>query len=173
MSSVLPMRPQILAVLGLPFVALTVACVADGPTAPPATRANASSTRVGSDVIATLKGVVVLNDNGEQLALGAIKYSDGSIVGFASGVNPGTLNGPVVELVPPQGANDFWCANVSVANVPELQGFNFLWLIKDTGNGGSSFDQIATNGGFGLSCASGPGGPFSPVVSGDFKAKVR
>lgn len=166
-------KQRLLSLSILVLIALSVACAADEPTTPAATVADGAVLAVGSGVSASLKGFAVLNENGEEVALGALKYSDGTVAGFASGVNPGTLNGPVVELVPPHGAFDFWCANMAVANVPEFQGFNFLWLIRDLGNGKSSFDQLATNGGFGLTCAAGPGGPFAPVVSGNFRGTTR
>ena len=161
--------------LSLSFPALPLLCAACAPDAPTGPRESGviHASVVGARLIAGLAGFAVLNDAGEKVALGASKSSDGTVVGFASGVNPGSLNGPVVELVPPHGASDFWCANVAVANVPELPGFNFLWLIKDLGDGKTSLDQLATNGGFGLTCAAGAGTPFAAVMSGDFRSTVR
>ena len=159
--------------LSASVTALIAACATDGPTALRSSSSEMSAKLVGPTISAALAGFVVLNDNGEEVALGAVKYADGTVVGFASGVNPGSLNGPVVELVAPHDAIDFWCANVAVANVPALQGFNFLWLVKDVGNGKATLDQVATNGGFGLTCAAGAGIPFAAVKSGDFRGTVR
>jgi hypothetical protein len=59
---------------------------------------------------------------------------------------------------------------VAVTSNPSLAGFNFLWYIRDVGDGKTTYDQYATNGGFGLTCAAGPQGVFIPIASGDFKA---
>lgn len=161
---------------GLSVVALLVftgACTADVPSAPRTSRPELAASKTHQSIAAGLGGFVVLNDNGEEAVIGAVKYTDGTVVGFASGNPVGGLNGPVVELVPPSGAVDFWCANMAVANVPALQGFNLLLMVRDVGNGHTSFDEVATNGAFGLTCAAGAGTAFAAVKSGDFVGTVR
>src|SRR5438132_2969143 len=162
--------------MSVPFLtALGGACAGETPTEPHRSGTNIDATVVASKVTATLAGFAVLSDNGDELALAAFKYLDGRVVGFASGVTPGSLNGPVVELIPPHGAIDFWCANIAIANEPTLQGFNFLWYIRDVGNGLTQFDEWATNGSFGLTCAAAPVPPlpFVASVKGDFKSFTR
>src|SRR5947208_2368863 len=80
----------------------------------------------------------------------------------------GASTGTVVEIGPPHGPVDFWCANGALTSPAEFLGHNFLFIIKDIGNGVSRFDEVATNGDVGLTCAAGPGGPFEPVLRGDF-----
>ena len=82
------------------------------------------------------------------------------------------LSGDVVGLATPSEAYDYWCVNVAVNEIP---GFNFLWYIKDVGDGHSTFDETATNGGFGETCASlpEPAESFAPVGKGDFKTMIH
>src|SRR5438105_1385755 len=79
--------------------------------------------------------------NGAQIYLAAAKMSDGSV----SGAFVAPLAGPVVELVRPTPAINYWCVNVLITNEPTLTGFNYLWYIRDIGNGITGFDELAMN----------------------------
>jgi len=161
----------------VPTVTALVAC--DAPTTPRAIGPSIKALVVGPSITTSLGGFAVLDNNGAELALVAVRYADGTVTGFASGVNPGSLSGPIVELVPPHGTIDFWCANEAVTNVPALQGFNFIWYIRDIGNGKKTFDEVGTAGDFNTSCSAQPGPPtssetpFQPVVQGDFRGSVK
>ena len=88
---------------------------------------------------------------------------------------PKGLRGVVVGLVPPDGTIDHWCINVLVLNEPRLEGYNVLFYLRDIGDGNTSFDELATEGGFGVTCADlpTPVNTFEAVESGNYKTRIK
>jgi hypothetical protein len=80
----------------------------------------------------------------------------------------GGLSGKVITMVPPSGPVSHWC--VTIVTGDEL---NFLWYIRDIGDGKATFDELSFAAGLGITCVDipSPTEPFIPLSQGDYKAE--
>jgi hypothetical protein len=111
-----------------------------------------------------------------SLTLSATLLPNGSAVGYSRGSLgfPQIAIGPVVQVVPPSGAVDYWCINVRPTNVdPSVGDMRLNWYIRDVGDGRSSFDQVTLHPmDVGVDCTTFPNvsGVFETLRSGDFRS---
>ena len=107
---------------------------------------------------------------GSTISITAVLHEDGRVEGRV--LDPrSTIKGPVVGLVPPHDAIDFYCINMTIANAPEFEGLNLLFYVRDIGDGKTTFDELSGSGGFGVTCADipVPAEPFQLLIKGDYK----
>jgi hypothetical protein len=98
------------------------------------------------------------------------KLPDGSVIGHAH--LHGGADGPVVQVVPPSIARDFWCLNVKRMDDPSSttdQRINFY--VRNSGNGHTGFDQITLLSSIGQDCTNypTPTGTWLSLKEGDYK----
>ena len=156
------------------FLSMTMlgACTNDEVTGLSADTPTNSPGTVYSGPILRLDGrgtSLVLNFN---LNIAAVSLADGTVHGHSQVVRG--IAGPVVELVPPSPSFNHWCVNVAIDNVPDVEGLNVLWYIRDIGDGKTSFDELAFRGGLNVTCADipAPTDPFVALDNGDFRGTV-
>lgn len=81
----------------------------------------------------------------------------------------------VVGIVPPYGTIDHWCINGLVTSEPVLEGYNLLFYLLDVGDGETTFDELALEGGFGVTCGDipVPVNEFETVTFGDYTTRIK
>jgi hypothetical protein len=108
---------------------------------------------------------------GYDVQVSARLLPDGSATGHAS--IAGGATGRVERVVPPSGANDFWCLNVKRTDTGPGSGDQRINLyVRDIGDGKEAFDEINFSTGVGIDCTSNPapGSAWIALTEGDFKA---
>jgi hypothetical protein len=132
---------------------------------------------VGQGTFATDQQAATGLNGAPGVVLNAVRRADGAVIGvvltpITGPSDQAVLFGEVTELVPPSGTNPYWCVSVPWSEQPT---FVALVYIRDSGDGQSSFDEIAAEGDFGASCAQYPTPNFGTysLSKGDFKGMVR
>jgi len=127
---------------------------------------------------ASLTGEALTNVG--SLTMAAVTLPNGSSAGhsslIASVCMPGgdcDAIGPVLQVVAPAGARDFWYITVQ-RNEPEAVGdLTINWYIRDVGDGATLFDEVSFITDIGVDCSllPDPVQAFSAVADGDFRAR--
>ncbi len=105
---------------------------------------------------------------GLTLTMAAFLLTTGTATGAST--LAGGASGPVIQVVPPSGTNNFWCISVARTDAP---GNTVNWYIRDIGNGVTSFDQISfvtgLSGTVNCTLIPTPLGVFLTLTSGNFR----
>jgi hypothetical protein len=157
--------------LGLTCLALSASsCTTENPMFPrQEVGANWAITAAAGSGAAGVNGHATTGAGGWDLTVHATLRPDGSAHGFTRLV--GGATGPVVQVVPPAGARDFWCINVVRTDVGIPGDFRINWYIRDVGDGKTTFDQFQFTSTIGQTCTTlpDPAGGFLSFTQGDFK----
>ncbi len=80
------------------------------------------------------------------------------------------IKADIVEVIPPIN-NDYWCINSIVRNISGIDGYNWIWFIKDIPSG----DELSFASGMGLTCdnVGAPVQLFEVLTGGDFKGDIK
>src|SRR5713226_4288194 len=147
---------------------LTSSCVTEGLLGPTPEFVASVAAAGAAGGAAGIHGKGSTGPGGYDLALAANSLPNGSAAGHSRLV--GGATGPVVQVVPPSGARDFWCVTIRRTDTGDGSGDQRInWYVRDIGDGGTTFDQISFVTSIGGDCTTFPSplGVFLTLTAGD------